>query len=528
MATNGQSPTQKTATVYTNGVSHDEKTSSSVSSPDEFQILKSFIDTVKTLSLDTTYESASKVLDEKSRLRDEIRGKDEELLQMKEKLEKVQTTVDGMFEMNRTQKSKHESDLERISVLESTIKENETKMTHQVTHIDLLSKRVKELQASNDVEKASVEKATREIGELKEEVKKKDNVIETHKAGGQKAKQAYKAMESKAKELEKEKEIQDQNLQQTSAKLHELENYALPCGEEDEDGLLTKFFSLWETASKTLVVHLKEDLPTETLQNYQMRKMLRMLKNDKTPHHVPLPQTNSEAAKQMRLAIILAILAREINDQIFQPTYLFSPETDFRDVLYRLALTDQKKESFCRAILLSIEPEKQEHNLEERKRNVVKTMESYLEYLASPLQLVELRKCLEDIVQQAAETWRPFQGISSRYEPDFEDDSEWDQFEFATETGTADGRLANGEIDETALVIFPRLCLVGDNQRRPRNYVTVLRKSQCVVAEQELRRKELPSPTSVRNAGDRQRGRTMSISLTSTGSQSSSFLGSPN
>jgi hypothetical protein len=55
----------------------------------------------------------------------------------------------------------------------------------------------------------------------------------------------------------------------------------------------------------------------------------------------------------MRLAVILAILAREIDRHIFQATYIIAKGTQIREAL---AASDSENESFCRSILLSMDP----------------------------------------------------------------------------------------------------------------------------------------------------------------------------
>lgn len=246
------------------------------------------------------------------------------------------------------------------------------------------------------------------------------------------------------------------------------------------------------------------------------------------PYPVPLPQTNSTVAKQMRLAVILAILAREINEQIFQPAYLSSEENDIREVLVDLAMRDHKKESFCRGLLLSIDLEKQANCLEERKKAVVRNVGSCLLDLLSPTQYHEARKSLEKIVQRAAEVWKSFQHTIEKYEPDFDPlkwgDDESEPFVFADINGTTDGARADGTLDEILLIVFPRICRMRNNECVPRSFVTALKRSQCLAAERELRKREPSSPSSTRSNPDRQRTRGLSISLNQRNIQDRSFL----
>lgn len=63
----------------------------------------------------------------------------------------------------------------------------------------------------------------------------------------------------------------------------------------------------------------------------------------------------------MRIVALLVILARWINDLIFQPIYILDDEDDeVRLLLIHMAVENSKKESFFRALLLSIDPEEHE------------------------------------------------------------------------------------------------------------------------------------------------------------------------
>jgi hypothetical protein len=234
-------------------------------------------------------------------------------------------------------------------------------------------------------------------------------------------------------------------------------------------------------------------------------------------HQVPLPQSNSDAAKQMRLAVFLAILARELNEHTFQPSYISLNENDLREILVALAVKDPKKESFCRAMLLSINPEKQAMILEERKKSVLWNAGSDFLDLLPPVRYEEFRKSLEDVVERACETWKSIQYSKNRYEPDFEPlewgDEEWDSFLFANSASTNQNQHANGDTDEALLTVFPRICRVESNACKAISFATVLTRSQCIDAEREQRRREPSSPRTTRVIPDRQRSRGMSISL---------------
>ncbi|PIG84487.1 hypothetical protein AARAC_009919 [Aspergillus arachidicola] len=210
-------------------------------------------------------------------------------------------------------------------------------------------------------------------------------------------------------------------------------------------------------------------------------------------HRVPLPLSNSTAAKQMRLAVILAILARELDKHIFQPIYIILRDTQIREALTTLAASDSEKEPFCRSILLSIDPEAQNKALRSRVQVVIRNvLSSHLQEILPETHLTGLRQSLEKVVQKAAEVWQPIGRAKRRYEPDFE------PLKFGR---SQISQKASGEI---LLTVFPSIAAVGDGKRIPLTYVVQLRRSQtqCVKAEQEIRQTSGP-PTVGRMASNR-------------------------
>lgn len=245
-------------------------------------------------------------------------------------------------------------------------------------------------------------------------------------------------------------------------------------------------------------------------------------------HQVPLPPSNSEEAKQMRLAVILAILAREIDKHIFQPTYILSEDSWIREVLANLALKNAKKESFCRSLLLSIEPESQTKLLEGRIQAVVRNVAVYFLGLLSDAQYQEFHRSLEKVTRRAADIWIKIQRAQAKYEPDFEPrlygDHEWTPF-LSPDDGPAVDQNADDAGEEALLTVFPRISQLENNRRDPCNYVIELRRSMpmCMNAGREL---VLPStPTLGRMTSNRQRQRKMSTASGQQNAQNGNFLG---
>lgn len=338
---------------------------------------------------------------------------------------------------------------------------------------------------------------------------------------------------------------------------------------------------LWESACRLMEAHFKLDLPEKNLDNPTSWKRLRDSPLLDSHIHVPLPRTNTAPAKQMRIALTLAILARLIDKHIFQPCYLFSSDSELRDLLVRLAVSNSKKEAFVRGMLLGIEEEEQGRTVKERRETVVREVVWYVGDLLADGEgdggrLEGFKTSLTDLVQRAAETWQLIQKSHVRYEPFFNlthyDDLEWETLAFdgvtphptatphpvgtsapvpgpststtikfidqrprtpingvSTPTRTASPSTPNpltaGSTNDILLCIFPRLYIFEDNEPQPVTSGVVLRKWQALAAAQELDRTKTGSPRPPVARSTSKKPRQLSISLTGGGSGGESPVG---
>lgn len=182
-------------------------------------------------------------------------------------------------------------------------------------------------------------------------------------------------------------------------------------------------------------------------------------------YHIPLPCSNSKAAKYMRLISILALLAREIDEQIFQPTFFISEESGIRERLRKLAMTDGERESYCRSILLSIGAGTMANDLDERIKNVTKNVSSCVDGIFTDEQCSKISSSVKKVTQRAAEVWQTFQRTKTKYEPVFEilqsGSQEFDLFDFPTDEPERKEETTSLP-NNPPFVIFPRLCRYED------------------------------------------------------------------
>lgn len=191
----------------------------------------------------------------------------------------------------------------------------------------------------------------------------------------------------------------------------------------------------------------------------------------------------------MRLAVILSILSREIDKQIFQPAYFPSDNGHFRMSLNKLAKTDMEKEHLFRSVLLSIDRDGQESELQSRARTVVKNVSHYLHELLSTTQCDELKEKIKNVVDKAVQVWRPIHSSTKRYETEFADWLHDEHFLFQFPVGGADLIRAEHP-DDFLLDVFPELYSLESGGIILTPVVSLMSSQRlCAAANQELREK---------------------------------------
>jgi hypothetical protein len=244
-------------------------------------------------------------------------------------------------------------------------------------------------------------------------------------------------------------------------------------------------------------------------------------------HNIPLPQSNSDIAKDMRVAAVLGVLARLIDKYIFQPTYLLSEESGFRELLRREAKVDQRKERFARGTILSMFPNQQEANGDERIVCVIDDLlrDADLAALLTREANMSFQDELDTFLEKVKDTWRSIQHSKQKLEPTFvygpDTGGHWQNFELQV-PATKEGKrpvssLASDDVEDELTVILPWIYLIG-SEMKPITKGIVLQKAQFRVAAQELR--DITSNTPFeQQPWTRQRGRpsrTMSMGGEST------------
>jgi hypothetical protein len=148
-----------------------------------------------------------------------------------------------------------------------------------------------------------------------------------------------------------------------------------------------------------------------------------------TVTQIPLPLSNSGIAKQMRQAAFLAVLAREMGQKIFQPTYLFSDNRGLVQILEDLAddPSGPEREAHFRSVLLAVAkwvPDLTSEIEVSHIQAVVETVSDYVLGLVPKEKQSTFKYRLEDLCKKACEDWKVFQKLECRVELDLKPDED--------------------------------------------------------------------------------------------------------
>lgn len=205
----------------------------------------------------------------------------------------------------------------------------------------------------------------------------------------------------------------------------------------------------------------------------------------------------------MRTTTVLAIMARLIDKHIFQPTYVLDGESRMRDVLLRQAAQHSKKESFTRALLLSMFPEEQQATANRKVSQVLQEMKPYIRNLLPQNEVERFQQELEMLVCAARDAWFTVQRLEERLEPSFRlvryEDFEWRTIQPEAAGSSRQGRerasTAQGTKSEAVLMVFPRISVVEDEEEPfPLTRGTVITRGDVEAASQELQKEASKPP----------------------------------
>ncbi|RAL06618.1 uncharacterized protein BO97DRAFT_380088, partial [Aspergillus homomorphus CBS 101889] len=457
----------------------------------EAQTILSFFDQLKALSPSAGYEIIMNIYEDNRKLQSRL---DE----MSIKVGKKEVAIDEMFEVNEKGKSQHRETMAHVQKLEKVIQEKESLVEKQIQELRDRDTQVKKLTAEIKKQAEHLARTKQECGTLQGTIEAKDTIITDLKSDKTDLNDCLTRLEKINSDIKEANQNLKTSLGDTQARLYRIEGFTIGHLDGEENTLIDSFTGLWELAKTKLNSAFAVDLPPENLQNISAWSKLRESHLTRT-HRIPLPCSNSLAAKQIRLALVLAILAREINQHVFQPIYILPTDPHIRKTLKYLAGTDYEKESFCRSLLQSINSDMQEKSLQTIIKNVVSSVLCYIEDIIPDTQRASVCSEIEAIVRKAAEIWQPIRRSKRMYEPDFdppESDEDWIAFDAPDKDRSASGT-KHSPRDSDTLTVFPRLSSIENNNVTDYSVVIQLASSSPLLAKARAEIKREPSSPNV-------------------------------
>ena len=212
---------------------------------------------------------------------------------------------------------------------------------------------------------------------------------------------------------------------------------------------------------------------------------------DLEQHEVPIIRSNSATSKQIRITLILAIVARVLSTSILQPTYLLPSNSGVRDLLVSQAKDESRKEMAIRSSIHALLPKSQASEASKRVQQTCDKIVQIVEGVIAKTLLPGFRERLEEIVEDTRERWGHIVRLKSAVEPSFalEDDSDLVWHELRLDAGQTTVAVRFGEAnrnpDEDLLVVFPRCYMCDQEGDIAVSHGVVLSTSQVLPARKE-------------------------------------------
>ncbi|KAH8704351.1 hypothetical protein GQ44DRAFT_778190 [Phaeosphaeriaceae sp. PMI808] len=494
-------------------------------------------------SSDNGFHALSQLTDQIPQLEKDIKGRDDRIKELTAQLDTerkhhVAEQRSGLENYNRKYDEYNDEKAalkRRIDGLQTSIQEKDTATTALQNELENYKTIGRELETKFKAKIAKLKEKEQEIENLRAELQKVRTSADDSSKKLSESRSRVVKLEGSLKESKNRHDSLKTEFDETNGRLNELLSFSAPLDDLDLGTVANGLENLWRSATLVVGKFLRQDLPNDMLQN-----------DWGGPHdatilklQIPLPQSNSEVAKEMRIATALGIFARLVNKYIFQPTYILEDGDELRGLLRRQAAVDDKKESFARGMFLSMFPEEQESEsaAETRRQWVIGGLIGNVVHFLASDAVGMFREELENVLVQAQKTWRTIQYSKQRLEPSFrytpDTNFGWQTFECQVanirEREQPVSPTTADDPEDELFVIFPRIYIVKSKQ--PITAGIVLRRARIRAAAQEVRENvsqtPFAEPASTRHRHRRSRDMSMSSEGAQGGPSAKPFLFKP-
>lgn len=397
-----------------------------------------------------------------SSLKATVEERDTELAGVKDDLARMTTTADEAKTRGDTLESElkemtttAEEKAARVEALEGEVSELTKKVEETTARIETLEGELKEMTGKVDEQGAHIDTLEGDLSAMATEVdetRARVEFLETElSVVTGKAEQLHTDLTTAQSDLDNTR----QDLEGKNFRLAELDALRVPLRSETEDTYVGILDTIWTSIAALVETQFRQDLEQSVLTDESCWSNLRQSEYLR-PHarHIPLPQSNSPAAKQMRVAAVLAIISRALHRYIFRPVYLSengSGDDGLVHMLRAIAVDNAAREEHTRATLLAMLPEKQKAAAAKRVSTVVREVSYAVQHLLSALQYEAFCTGLEQACKLACVQWMRIQLAQMKIEPYFGppfDDFDWQVLPLPAFESSAEGVHLHGDGDE--------------------------------------------------------------------------------
>ncbi|WYZ34031.1 hypothetical protein EsH8_I_000307 [Colletotrichum jinshuiense] len=216
---------------------------------------------------------------------------------------------------------------------------------------------------------------------------------------------------AKAKKAEKEARVELEKtkleLGANKTRLMELESFMFKCQRLSPENIKQKLRAIFDPAYSLMQKHFGNDLDSEALAESSRWDKIR--NHNSIVRAIPVPSSNSPAAKNMRVAASLAILASALAEHVFRPIYLPENDNELSGLLFQLADEDYKKGKHLRSVLMGALPDNQKKNASQRAGNVVSNVFDCIGDVLSRGKQEQFKSALEELCQKTCLEWTELQ-----------------------------------------------------------------------------------------------------------------------
>ncbi|WKT38381.1 hypothetical protein QSH57_000199 [Fusarium oxysporum f. sp. vasinfectum] len=343
-----------------------------------------------------------------------------------EELKRDKARLQTAYDTNIEALSRHQTEFERQKVdfekqIGSQKAQNEAILKAKQAADESIKKRQAELTALQE----KLEMQSSSAKQLMNEIKKKESMINALEATNASQQENLTKAEKESATFQSAKESMQKRVDGLTTSLDEargrlttfhsfvvkLDNFEARRGEVGDalDSILRNALSFVESS---IGIALDEACLTDIAVWGRLRNHASIQRT------IPLPASNSPAAKQMRVAAGLRIYSMALADHVFKSTYL-TQNSDFEDVLRDLETEDPLHEAFTRAVLLKIQPARQTRNREARAKMVADQVSDAIADLVPPSQKETLKARLYQVSLEACNAWLVIQQLLGPVRPVF-------------------------------------------------------------------------------------------------------------